>query len=75
MSYEILLADGAILSLQISAATYKTWNVWKIKFSDGQEVILYKCGSEWVQRNEDHLDESFIIAIGQHIDDLKLAKS
>ena len=72
MSYEILLADGAVLSLQISATTYKTWSVWKIKFTDSHEVMLYKCGNEWVQRNEDQLDEAFIIAIGQHIDGLKL---
>ena len=72
MSYEILLADGTVLSLQISATTYKTWSVWKIKFTDSHEAMLYKCGNEWVQRNEDQLDEAFIIAIGQHIDGLKL---
>ncbi len=69
MSHEILLADGAILILQITAATFKTWKVWKIQFADGREAMLYKLGNEWVQRNEDQLDESSIVAIGQHIDD------
>ena len=72
MSHEILLANGAILMLQITAATFKTWKVWKIQFTDGREAMLYKCGDEWVQRNEDQLDEFSIIAIGQHIDDLTL---
>ena len=68
MSYEILLADGAVLLLQITAATFKTWKVWKIQFTDGREAMLYKCGDEWVQRNEDQLDNSAIIAIGKCID-------
>jgi len=72
MSHEILLANGAILILQITAATFKTWKVWKIQFTDGREAMLYKCGDEWVQRNEDQLDEPSILAIGHHIDDFAL---
>ena len=68
MRYEILLADGAVLLLQIAPATFKTWKVWKIQFTDGREAMLYKCGDEWVQRNEDQLDNSAIIAIGKCID-------
>jgi hypothetical protein len=68
MRYEILLADGAVLLLQITTATFKTWKVWKIQFTDGREAMLYKCGDEWVQRNEDQLDNSAIIAIGKCID-------
>jgi hypothetical protein len=68
MSYEILLADGAVLLLQITAATFKTWKVWKIQLTDGREAMLYKCGNEWVQRNEDQLEDSFIVAIGKCID-------
>jgi len=68
MSYEILLADGVVVLLQITAATFKTWKVWKIQFTDGREVMLYKCGEEWVQRNDDHLDKAAIIAIGKCID-------
>ena len=68
MSYEILLADGVVVLLQITAATFKTWKVWKIQFTDGREAMLYKCGNEWVQRNEDQLDNFVIIAIGKCID-------
>jgi hypothetical protein len=68
MSYEILLADGVVVLLQITAATFKTWKVWSVQFIDGREVMLYKCGEEWVQRNEDHLDNAAIIAIGKCID-------
>ncbi len=75
MSYEILLADGAVLLLQITAATFKTWKVWKIQFTDGREAMLYKCGDEWVQRNEDQLDNVAIIAIGKYIDGICLKKN
>ena len=68
MSYEILLADGVVVLLQITAATFKTWKVWRVQFIDGREVMLYKCGEEWVQRNDDHLDKTVIIAIGKCID-------
>ena len=74
MSYEILLADGVVVLLQITAATFKTWKVWNIKFIDGREVMLYKCGNEWVQRNEDHLDNAVIMAIGKCIDNIGLKK-
>ena len=75
MSYEILLADGAVLLFQITAATFKTWKVWKIQFTDGREAMLYKCGNEWVQRNEDQLDNSAIVAIGKCIDTIGSKKS
>jgi hypothetical protein len=68
MSYEIILADGAILPLQITAATFKNWKVWRVQFKDGKEVMLYKCGNEWVQRNEDELDAYSLLTIGNQID-------
>ena len=74
MSYEILLADGVVVLLQITAATFKTWKVWSVQFIDGREVMLYKCGNEWVQRNEDHLDNSVIMAIEKCIDNIGLKK-
>jgi len=74
MSYEILLADGVVVLLQITAATFKTWKVWNVQFIDGREVMLYKCGNEWVQRNEDHLDNAVILAIGKCIDNIGLKK-
>ena len=74
MSYEILLADGVVVLLQITATTFKTWKVWNVQFIDGREVMLYKCGNEWVQRNEDHLDNAVIMAIGKCIDNIGLKK-
>ena len=70
MSYEILLADGVVILFQTTAATFKTWKVWNVQFTDGSEVMLYKCGNEWVQRNEDNLDNAAIIAIGKCIDSI-----
>jgi hypothetical protein len=68
MSCEILLADGAVLLLQITAATFKTWKVWRVQFDNGKEVMLYKCGNEWVQRHEDELDSYVLLTIGNQID-------
>jgi len=73
MSYEILLANGAVSPFQITATTYKTWKVWKIQFKDGKEVMLYKCGNEWVQRNEDELDADLLLIIGNQIDHINAA--
>jgi len=75
MSCEILLTDGVRVMLQITAATFKTWKVWRVQFVDGREVMLYKCGEEWVQRNEDHLDKDAIIAIGKCIDGIGQKKA
>jgi hypothetical protein len=74
MSYEILLADGAVLLFQITAATFKTWKVWNVQFEDGKEVMLYKCGNEWVQRHEDNLDAYSLLTIGHKIDHIKNMK-
>jgi len=74
MSYEILLADGVVVLLQITAVTFKTWKVWRVQFIDGREVMLYKCGEEWVQRNDDQLDKAAIIAIGKCIDGISQEK-
>jgi hypothetical protein len=73
MSYEILLANGAVSPFQITATTYKIWKVWKIQFKDGKEVMLYKCGNEWVQRNEDELDADLLLIIGNQIDHINAA--
>jgi hypothetical protein len=74
MSYEIILADGTAQHLQISEATFKTWKVWRIQFDDDKEAMLYKCGIEWVQRNEDHLDAYHIMEIGKYIDGISHGK-
>jgi hypothetical protein len=66
--------DGAVLLLQITAATFKTWKVWRVQFVDGREAMLYKCGDERVQRNEDQPDKAAIIAIGKCIDGISSKK-
>ena len=69
-----MVADSAVLLPQITTVTFKTWKVWKIQFTDGREAMLYKCGDEWVQRNDDHLDKAAIIAIGKCIDGISQEK-
>ena len=68
MSYEIILADEAIKIMHITCANYKTWKIWRVQFHDGKEAVLYKCGNEWMQRIEDHLDIRLLLLIGKCID-------
>ena len=70
MGFEIILADGSIELIHISSTTYKNWNVWRIKFTDGREAMLYKIGKEWVQRYEDQLDIHALLTIGECIDSI-----
>ena len=35
--------------------------------------MLYKCGNEWVQRNEDELDADLLVIIGNQIDHINAA--
>ncbi|WP_183565398.1 hypothetical protein [Mucilaginibacter sp. SP1R1] len=73
MRYEIVLSrNGYKQALQVIAETYKKWKVWKVKFQDGKEAILFKCGSLWMQRNEDDLDYGLLIAIGERIDRISI---
>lgn len=76
MRYEIVLSrNGYKQVLQVIAETYKKWKVWKVKFQDGTEAILFKSGSLWMQRNEDDLDLALLNAIGERIDHLNLGLS
>lgn len=68
MEYKIKLADGTAHIISITSAYFKTWHVWNIKFKDGRAAMLFKMGSEWMQRNEDFLDEHVLTAIGNTID-------
>ena len=68
MKYKIKLADGTAHLVQITSAYFKTWHVWNIKFEDGEAAMLFKMGSEWMQRNEDYLDAHVIQALGSCID-------
>ncbi|MDO3627627.1 hypothetical protein [Mucilaginibacter sp. BT774] len=69
MKHEIVLSrNGSKQVLQVMAGTFKNLKVWKIRFQDGEEAILFKCGTEWFQRNEDSLDRRLLKEIGQKID-------
>ncbi|MDB4919131.1 hypothetical protein [Mucilaginibacter sp.] len=75
MKYKIKLEDGTAHLVQISSAYFKSWHVWKIKFNDGKGAILFKLGSEWMQRNEDFLEAHVVYAIGACIDKIILKRS
>ena len=68
MKHKIKLADGTAHLIDITSAYFKTWHVWNVKFADGKTAMLFKLGSEWMQRNEDFLDEHVLTAIGNRID-------
>jgi len=73
MSYEIVLSrNGCKQVLQIIADTFKNLKVWKVSFQDGKEAVLFKCGTEWFQRNEDSLDRWLLKEIGQNIDHINI---
>jgi hypothetical protein len=67
MDYKITL-NGTTHLINISSAYFKSWHVWNIKFNDGKVVMLFKMGSEWLQRNDDFLEAPALIAIGNAID-------
>jgi hypothetical protein len=75
MKYKIKLADGTAQLVQISSAYFKSWHVWKVKLNDGKRAMLFKLGSEWMQRNEDFLDANVLSAIGACIDKIILKRS
>ena len=73
MRYEIVLSrNGYKQAIQLIAETFKNLKVWKVKFQDGGEAMLFKCGNIWLQRNEDDLDRGLLSAIGEKIDHILL---
>jgi hypothetical protein len=68
MNYKIKLTDGTSQLIKITSAYFKSWHVWNIEFNNGKTVMLFKLGSEWMQRNEDFLDAHALNTIGQIID-------
>ncbi|WP_374950980.1 hypothetical protein [Mucilaginibacter sp.] len=70
MKHKIKLPDGTAQLIEITSAYFKSWQVWKVKFADGKAAMLFKLGSEWMQRNEDFLDEKVIAAVGNRIDSI-----
>lgn len=71
MNYKIRLADGTTQVVQIIATTFKKLKVWKLRFTNGTEIMLYKCGSQWLQRTEDFLEQYYVTSIGAYIDALE----
>ncbi|MDB5118391.1 MAG: hypothetical protein JWQ79_3883 [Mucilaginibacter sp.] len=69
MNYKMKLADGTTQLIQITADYFKNWRVWKVQIN-GKVAMLYKLGSEWMQRNEDYLDAHTLQAIGKIIDSM-----
>lgn len=70
MGYKRILINGTEQIIEIVATTFKKLKVWSVRFKDGTEVMLYKVGSEWLQRTEDSLDELSLHSIGLCIDGL-----
>jgi hypothetical protein len=68
MEYKIKLADGTLKLINITSAYFKAWHVWNVRFDDGKVVMLFKLGSEWMQRNEDYLDSHVLTVVGVCID-------
>jgi len=68
MDYRIRLKDGTTQIIQIIATTFKKLKVWKLSFSGGKEVMLYKVGTQWMQRTEDYLEQRYVTLIGAYID-------
>jgi hypothetical protein len=75
MKHKIKLPDGTAHLIEITSAYFKTWHVWNVKFADGKAAMLFKMGSEWMQRNEDFLDEHVLNAIGKRIDAILLRRN
>lgn len=69
MKYKMKLADGTTQIIQITAGYFKTWRVWQVQIN-GKVAMLYKLGSEWMQRNDDYLDGPTLLAIGKYIDSM-----
>jgi hypothetical protein len=68
MKYKIKLADGTLHLIKITSAYFKAWQVWNVRFEDGKVVMLFKLGTEWMQRNEDYLDADVLNVVGVCID-------
>ena len=74
MDFEILQVNGVVRFMFITTDVYKTWKVWRVSFEDKTEVMLYKLANEWMQRNEDNLDDYTLKTIGICIDTMILEK-
>ena len=71
----VLSRNGIKHVVHLVSETLKKLRVWKVRFHDGAEAVLFKCGSEWMQRNEDNLDHWLLKAIGEKIDQIDPKKT
>ena len=74
MKHLVNLADGTAHLIKITSAYFKAWHVWNVEFENGKAVMLYKVGSEWMQRTDDFLDEHVLTAIGKCIDKIIISR-
>jgi len=74
MNYRVKLADGTTQLIEITTGYFKNWKVWIVNIN-GKAAMLYKLGTEWMQRNEDFLDSPTLKAIGEFIDTIILPPS
>ena len=75
MSYEILMTEEGLSILHITEATFNSFEGWRIEFHDGKEAMLYKSREQWMQYQEDWLDEPTMAAVGKCIDNRRIKKS
>lgn len=72
MQYQIVLTrNGYKQVLHLISERLKSLKVWKVRFHDGVEAVLFKCENEWMQRNEDNLEQWLLKAIGEKIDEIE----
>ncbi|MCO5936502.1 hypothetical protein NAF17_13225 [Mucilaginibacter sp. RB4R14] len=74
MVFKIIQTNGVARLMFITTDVYKTRKVWRIIFEDKTEVMLYKLADEWMQRNEDNLDDYTLKTIGKCINTIILEK-
>ncbi len=74
MVFKIIQTNGVARLMSITTDVYKTRKVWRIIFEDKTEVMLYKLADEWMQRNEDNLDDYTLKTIGKCINTIILEK-
>jgi hypothetical protein len=75
MKYKIAIGDGTSQVVKITSAYFKAWHVWNVEFDNGKRCMLFKIGSEWMQRTEDFLEVKVVEAIGNYIDKIILRRN
>jgi hypothetical protein len=75
MSYEILATAEEVSILHINDANFNSLTGWRIEFHDGKEAMLYYHNGEWMQNDEQWLDEITLQDIGKCIDNSLVKRS